>query len=55
MRRKRSLTLRRSMFDERFGSGFILAIDWRGCRVEVDAFFLFYFDGGGFSGLAVVQ
>ena len=41
-----SRVMRRSMFDDRFGcrlSGFMLAIDWQGCRSGVDAFFYFHF------------
>ena len=40
--------MRRSMFDDRFGcrlSGFMLAIDWQGCRAGVDAFFYFILGG----------
>ena len=43
-----SRVMRRSMFDDRFGcrlSGFMLAIDWQGCRAGVDSFF-YLIEGG---------
>ena len=58
MRRRRSRVLRQSMIDERLGcrlSGFMLVIDWQGCRVGVDPFFIIILGGSGFPGLAVVQ